>query len=230
MKDTDKESLPPPLVVPDKKEGEVPRGKEDGSMVPIVEGIQPISGKLVQKIDAGEFIDFADLRQDQLPQEDLNLPPNHAGVVLVQSIESLRKKKRIVDFQSWAEAFMVFVAVRYREACPEVANLMAYGVILNQSAREHSIDRWLLYDRRFRELAGAKKTVKWNEMNFGLWNRYFTGQAKAKSCSRCLAPGHSSWECTEVAPKKSIPVQRKRPLMGAPRQGDKHQLCYPCIQ
>ena len=56
---------------------------------------------------------YVDLMQDQLPQEDLNLPPNQAGVVLVQSIESLRrKKKRIVDFQSWVEAFMVFVAVK----------------------------------------------------------------------------------------------------------------------
>ena len=79
------------------------------------------TAKVVQKIDAGEFIDFADLLQDQLPQDDLNIPASHSGVILVQSLKSLKKKKkRITDFQSWAEAFMVYVATKYRSSCPEV--------------------------------------------------------------------------------------------------------------
>ena len=59
--------------------------------------------------------------QDQYPQEDLSLPQNHTGVVLVQSLESLKKKKRITDFHSWTEAFMVFVAAKYRSTAPVVA-------------------------------------------------------------------------------------------------------------
>lgn len=107
--DKDPRSMPP-LIPMDKDKGEGrAKGKEEmAAMTPIAEGIQPLPAKLVQRIDSGEFIDFSDLLQDQLPQEDFSFPSGHAGVVLVQSLETLRKK-HITDFQAWAEAFMVFV-------------------------------------------------------------------------------------------------------------------------
>ena len=81
------------------------------SMVPIADGIQPVPARIAQKVESGEYVDFADLLQDQLPADDLSLPPNHSGVVLVQSLETLKcKKKRVIDFCSWAEAFMVYLA------------------------------------------------------------------------------------------------------------------------
>ena len=47
---------------------------EEGTMmVPVAEGIQPISNKIAQRINNGEFVDFSELLQDQLPQEDLML-------------------------------------------------------------------------------------------------------------------------------------------------------------
>lgn len=61
-------------------------------MMAIVEGIQPLPRKVVQKVDSNEFVEFADLLQDQFPQDELSLPPSHTGVVLVHSLESLRKR------------------------------------------------------------------------------------------------------------------------------------------
>ena len=115
--------LPPALKIPPSDPAaSVPgRGdKEDPkSMVLITDGIQPVQARIVQKIDAGDFVDFAELLQNQFPQEDLSLPTSHSGVVLVQSLDSLkRKKKRITDFQSWAEALMVYVAVKCRHSDP----------------------------------------------------------------------------------------------------------------
>ena len=127
------------------------------------------------------------------------------------------------------------MAAKYRSAAPEVANLMAYGVMLNQAAKEYPTDRWQLYDHKFQELSGAQKTLKWNDMNVGLWNCCFTGLGKGgglKSCSKCLAVGHSSWECLELAQRRNITgsavanSSRKRPLL-SPHQGDRHQLCFP---
>ena len=99
------------------------KGKEeDLALIPVAEGIQPVVRKIVRKVDNNEFVDFADLLQDQFAYEqDLSLPAAQSGLVLVQSLESLRKKKKkITDFQSWVEALMVFVAIKYRNANPEV--------------------------------------------------------------------------------------------------------------
>ena len=214
--------------------GEARRGEERSSgsakkettFVSVTEGIQPVPSKVVEKIDTGEFVDLGDLLQDQVPQEDLMLPDPKSGVVLVHSLDSLqKKKKKIRDFHSWVEAFMVFVATKYRSSQPEVASLMAYGVLINQAAREHAPDRWLTYDRKFREVIGAKKDDRWNELNVGLWNRCFTGQTRwipHKVCSDCLEGGHSTWEC----PKQGGASARKRP---GPQGGPvaKRRYCFP---
>ena len=87
------------VKVPESKAGE--KGKEeDSSLVPVTEGIQPVVKKIVKKVDNNEFVDFTDLLQDQFSyKQDLSLPANQTGLVLVQSLESLRRKrKKITDF------------------------------------------------------------------------------------------------------------------------------------
>lgn len=200
--------------------------EEEAAMIAVAEGIQPLARKIIRKVDSKEYVDFSDLLQDQLPQEDLGLP-SHSGVVLVQSLESLRRKKmKISDFQSWVEALLVYVATRCRTSQPEIANLLAYGVIMSQTARDHPPDRWLSYDRKFREMAGARKELCWNEINTGLWNRCLTGQGRGsgvKVCNICMASGHVAWECQSNGPRKIGP--KKRPL--APQRHTHQEVCYP---
>ena len=190
------------------------KGKEeDLALIPVAEGIQPVVRKIVKKVDNNEFVDFADLLQDQFAYEqDLSLPAAQSGLVLVQSLESLRKKKKkITDFQSWVEALMVFVAIKYRNANPEVSNIMAYGVVMSQTAREHSLERWTMYDRKYRESAGAKKEVSWNLLNSNLWNRCFSGHPKSsgvKVCSMCTLSGHAAWECPDRVFIRNPPLGR----------------------
>ena len=204
----DKSKDPPPERTGVSEEGTKAEEKEESAaMVAIVEGIQPLPKRVVKKVDANEFVDFADLLQDQFPSEELNLPPSQEGVVLVQSLDALkRKKKRVGDFPTWIEALLVYTAVKCRESAPEIARLMAYGVIMGQAARDHHTDRWLTFDRKFRELAGAKKEIKWNELNTGLWNRCFSGPGASRSlkvCTWCMASGHSSWECPSNGLRRS---------------------------
>lgn len=200
--------------------------EEAVAMVPVAEGIQPVSVRIVQKVDKGEFVEFADLLQDQFQHEELSVPPELAGAVVVHTLDSLkRRKKKITSFQAWVEALMVYVAIRCRESDPEVANIMAYGVIINQSAQENTPDRWLSYDRKLREVAGAKKEGNWNTVNANLWNRCFVGKGGGgagapKLCSVCMSPGHVAWECPQGGPKRMLPKKR-------PAQGEKHRRCYP---
>ena len=56
-------------------EGEVMTGGETGTgpkrkdptSIPIAEGIQPLSSKVIHNIDLGEFVDLGNLLQDQVP-------------------------------------------------------------------------------------------------------------------------------------------------------------------
>ena len=216
---------------------DLPGGGSDGkkkdvesAMVAMVEGVQPLPRRVVRKVDQNEFVDFADLIQDQFPQEEFSIPASHTGVVLVQSLETLKKKKKkVMDFHSWVEALLVYTAAKYRDTLPEVANLMAYGVIIGQTARDHPAEKWLMYDRKFREMAGAKKDLRWNEINAGLWNRCFSsgqgpGMVGARVCSVCMATGHLAWECPNNGPRKFGP--RKRPIHPLHNPGGA-QTCYP---
>ena len=89
---------------------------------------------------------------------------------------------------------------------PEISRLMAYGVIVGQTARDHHPDTWLTFNRKFREMVGAKQDIKWNELNMGLCNRCLSGAGASKVpkvCSWCMASGHTSWDCPINGPRRS---------------------------
>ena len=119
------------------------------------------------------------------------------------------------------------MAIKFRDINPEVSSIMAYGVVMSQTAREHPVERWLMYDRKYRESAGARKEINWNILNSNLWNRCFSGQPKGsglKVCSVCTSAGHMAWECPNRVVKK--PLSRKR-LLPPSQSGEGHLLCYP---
>ena len=121
---------------------------------------------------------------------------------------------------------MVYLAIRCRRSHPKVTNMLAYGVIISQAACDYSSERWLQYDRKFRELAGARKDASWNQLNVGLWNRCLAGRSSIdRWCNECLQSGHPSWECPSIRLKKGG-APKKRPLGGSPGGGNKHHLCY----
>ena len=99
---------------------------------------------------------------------------------------------------------MVLVAAKFHKVQLEVAKLMAYGVLINQAAREHTLDRWLTYDCKFQELVGVKDDT-WNELNVCLWNHCFTSQTKwlsQKACSECQEEGHNALPIGQDGGKK----------------------------
>lgn len=96
---TDEGLVPPSLaeLAKGKETGEVPVLKEKdetATMVTVAEGIQPLPKK-VRRVDVG-------ICRYQFPQEDLTLPSAPTGILLVQSLDSLRRrKKKVTDFHSW---------------------------------------------------------------------------------------------------------------------------------
>ena len=131
--------------------------------VMIAEGLRPVSRKLVQKIQNWEFIDLEELLPNPRSHLDIVLPQQQDGVLIIQSIENLKKRKRrITVYPQWVEAFAVYMAViaqKYPQAIPD---LMAYQVLIKEASTFGGA-RWLSYDREFRERAAAKKLKHWGE-------------------------------------------------------------------
>ena len=125
-------------------------------------------------------MDLDDLLQEQYAREEV--PPVREGVLLVQSVESSRRKrKRVSDFADWVEAFSVLVAVVSKQFPESVPGLMAYVVSMREAQRQWGGDRWLKYDIEFREKAETLKLRDWGVRDANLWAKYFSGTAQGSS-------------------------------------------------
>ena len=115
----------------------------------IGDSLAHIPGHLVAKIQAGEYIDFAELLPDN--RELLcQLEVTEIARANPQSI-SRRKLRQINSITMWAQCFFVFCVV-YLDKFPEKhTNLMAYGKMIMQEAARHKGDGWLVYDMCFRQ-------------------------------------------------------------------------------
>jgi len=75
-------------------------------------------------------------------------------------------------------------------------------MLMLEVSNEYQNNRWLAYDRQFRQLAASQPGWKWSNTNSTLWSLAFTGQAKASRCKHCFSLFHQSSDC-EFAPAYS---------------------------
>ena len=71
------------------------KGKEKyrGETVIVAEGLRPLPRKIVLRIQSWEFIDLEELLQNPRSKIEVPLAQRQEGVLVVQSLESLRKRK-----------------------------------------------------------------------------------------------------------------------------------------
>ena len=66
-----------------------------------------VASKLLESICKWDYIDLADLLSDSAGKQP-DIPSTSQGqVILVQSIDQVRKKKHISDIESWLQAFAI---------------------------------------------------------------------------------------------------------------------------
>ena len=103
--------------------------------VMIAEGLRPLSRKLVQKIQNWEFINLEELLPNPHSNLDIVLPQQQDGVLIIQSIENLKKwKPRITVYPQWVEAFAVYTAVIAQKYPHAIPDLMAYQVLIKEAS------------------------------------------------------------------------------------------------
>ena len=109
------------------------------------EALPPVPGKSVDKIRAGEFIDFSELLPDniELMRRDGErdwLADWHAARSPI---------RRLTSLLSWVQAYAAYAAVVLSEHPDRSTQLMAYLRVLVREAQRLGGTGWRAYDHQF---------------------------------------------------------------------------------
>ena len=107
----------------------------------IIRTLQPVPHKLVMKIQAGEFVDMAELLPDQLgsstsiptSQSEEDKPPTKP------------KRKQVTNILEWVQCFNIYIAVISTKSPSHVKDLLGYQTLIIQASMEYRGDGWLGY-------------------------------------------------------------------------------------
>lgn len=192
--------------------------KQPLQLVSVGQGFPALPRKLVERIRANEFVDFADLP----PAKGKGRPAAHTlegQVLVVQAADLLQTRRIIPDLATWSQCFALYVAVLAPVQPERVPELMAYQAIIAKASLKYRWPSWVVYDQNFRqEMAGNNSLQSWARVDPSTYALCFTGQAISSEnwCTRCQCLDHTSSSC----PMRS----RKRPWSGEvePAQQGRH--------
>jgi len=92
-------------------------------------------------------------------------------------IRPTQASKKITTFQSWMEAWNIYLAILVDHAPTHAPSLIAYQCIITSASSYHPPSAWLNYDVRFRTLAAADPLLQWDIHENELWLEFFSGSA-----------------------------------------------------
>lgn len=158
-----------------------PQGGSSASrqaFVSVGNGFPPINKRLVERIQALEFIDMADLRPAQW-QEVLEPEPDPRQFVILPGLEVARaKRKAVEDIRSWSMCFTIYTAAvgkKYPEMMPE---MLAYMLHILRAHREFEEPAWREYDVRFRQQAAVSGNRAWSQLDPQIYSTCFVSRAR----------------------------------------------------
>lgn len=128
----------------------------------IGKGLPPVPGKLITKIESGQFIELAEFRPDRL---GITAASDDDG-----SKASKSKNNLITSITEWIQCFGIYTAVLSKFQPHRVADLLGYQTLILQAYMEFCGDHWLGYDCTFRLKAATQKDLKWATMDSTLWS------------------------------------------------------------
>ena len=172
------------------------------SLVTVGAGLAALPKKLVEKIQANEYIDFNDLppakgRSKVLPQM------LEGQVILVQSADLVQSRKMIPDLATWVQCYSLYVAVVAVKQPERIPELMAYLSQIVRASTRYKLPAWLVYDQNFRQEAANNPSQLWSKVDPSIYTQCFTDQALTSEnwCEQCQGLDHTSAQCP-VKPRK----------------------------
>ena len=179
-------TLDPPLADP--LGIQAPANPKDIPPVTIGASLPPVPGKLVKRIEAGNFIEMGELLPEWLGAANVSTDDD--------GFKAPKPKPRpVTTILEWAQCFGIYVAVLSRTQPERVPDLLAYQALIIQAQVEYQGDSWLGYDRTFRLRAMSQPNLKWSSIGPTLWSLAFSGKGKVNRCRHCFSLTHSFSKC-----------------------------------
>ena len=193
------------------------------SLIAVHSSLPLLSKRIVQQIQAREFVDLADLPPARSRQSS-SIPPMSAlspmRVLQLQEIE--RRQKLLPDLLTWSQCFAVYTAVLGSCQPQHISELMSYQYEIAKCARKFNWPSWVIYDINFRQEAASYPTLSWAEaaghQEPKIYQQCFNGMEKDPLegwCRSCLSLDHTTSLCPSSPTTPQQPPflhQRKRPM------------------
>ena len=173
----------------------------------VAPGLPCLLQKMIDRILAGEYVDFNDLP----PARGLSkaIPPYLEGqVIVVQAEELMASTKLIPNFETWAQCFALFAAVVISHDPSRAGDLMAYSHSIAAMAKKYPWPSWILYDQSFQEESAGMPGRLWGKEDSSTYAKCFNWGPVMSSngCWICQSMDHQADRC----PHKPPPTKRAR--------------------
>eukprot|EP00118_Oscarella_pearsei_P017030 m.167429 g.167429 ORF g.167429 m.167429 type:complete len:303 (+) comp38931_c0_seq2:1241-2149(+) len=181
---------------------------------PMGNSLPPVPGRVVAKVEAREFVDFAELLTDNAElirrETDRDRP--------CLAAPSRPPMRQLSSLLSWVQAFAAFAAVELTVRPHRIIELMAYLKLVVREAVRCGGDGWRFYDQQFRMQAAANPALSWMKLQSGLHSATFLSFRRPNNrvCTLCMEGDHCTDECSLYSLAGSGP---KRPPLRSKRDG-----------
>ena len=139
------------------------------------------------------------------------------------------RRHQVTNILEWIQCFGIYVAVLTLKHPDRIQDLLGYQALIVEACMEYNCEVWLGYDRRFRQDAAASSNAVWAKIDPTLWNKAFTGQARAQRCQYCFSLTHKSEDCdwaeAPSTPRASKPMLSSMPTKPTPPPRTP-KICY----
>ena len=169
---------------------------QSSSVVSLGLGMPALPKKLVERIKAGDYVDFTEMP----PAKGKSRPLSsvlEGQVVLVQVSDLSLTRKVLPDLATWTQCFVMYVSVISTHQPQRVPDLMAYMSLIIKASQKYRYPSWIVYDQNFRQQAAEVGSTEWARVDPSIYTQCFTGMALNTEgwCKFCQSIDHASENC-----------------------------------
>lgn len=176
--------------------GELKTPTASQQLVSVGMGLPSLPRKMVDRIRANEYVDFAELP----PARGKGRPMSQAmegQVIVVQAADLLQSRRVIPDLATWSQCFALYVAVLAPHQPARLLELMSYQSLIAKASAKFRWPSWVVYDQNFRQEAAGNSHMSWAKADPSIYAQCFTNQALSGEnwCDKCHSLDHPSSKC-----------------------------------
>jgi len=169
-------------------------------------GMPAVPLTLVEKIWAGEFVDFGELP----PAKEMAKPVTSSfkgQLILVHTADLYQTKKLLQDLATWSQCFALFMATVLLKDQESIADLLTYMATIAKASQKCRWSSWLVYDRNFRQQAAKSGNCDWTKIDPSIESQCY-GQRGISGGGFMVATGVSS--CGSGSVPSCMPIGRTK--------------------